>query len=201
MRIRNLVSLMLMSAAAAGAQTTPDLKQVLDRLERLEQDNRTLLQEVRALREELKASRPVERLDTQEARIEEQAQTKVEASRKMPLRITGMALFNSYINGRYNNGSENPTLASATAFQRTGGGTFRQSVIGLEFFGPETASGAKVSGTLFMDFFGGSAQNLNNLMRIRTGHVSVDWTCARIRLVSPNRIEDHLTRQRPVGVL
>ena len=79
-----------------SAQTSPDLARILERLDRLEQENRALAGEVKALRSELAASREgrppaaaaddsppatvEQRLDIQQARIEEQAQTKVEAS-------------------------------------------------------------------------------------------------------------------------
>ncbi len=47
-------------------------------------------------------------------RIDELAQTKVEASQKFPIRITGMALFNASVNGRFNGNAENPLVASST---------------------------------------------------------------------------------------
>src|ERR1700727_1586812 len=40
-------------AATAGAQNTPEMREVLNRLERLEKDNETLTEELRALRTEL----------------------------------------------------------------------------------------------------------------------------------------------------
>ena len=52
-----------------------------------------------------------------------------------------MALFNAYLNGRYNNESENPTIASEGPADATGGGTLRQSTIGLLFDGPQTVFG------------------------------------------------------------
>src|ERR1017187_4276001 len=42
-------------AATAGAQNTPEMCEVLTRLERLEKDNETLTDELRALRKELAA--------------------------------------------------------------------------------------------------------------------------------------------------
>jgi hypothetical protein len=41
-----------------SAQTNPDLSRILERLDRLEQENRTLAGEVKALRAELAAARP-----------------------------------------------------------------------------------------------------------------------------------------------
>ena len=42
----------------------------------------------------------------------DQAQTKVEASQKLPITLTGMVLFNAWMNGRATGGAEFPTTAS-----------------------------------------------------------------------------------------
>jgi hypothetical protein len=187
-------------SATVSAQNTPEIREVLARLERLESDNRALTEELRALRKELGELRapaavtaasastsplsqatdgqqPTEedRQAVQQSRIEELAQTKVESSQRFPVRITGMALFNAYTNGRYNNQADNPTIASLAQGDATGGGTFRQSTLGLLFDGPLTIGGGKVSGSLYMDFFGGSTSSLNHLVRLRTASINVDW--------------------------
>ena len=192
---------LLCGAGPARAQNTPEMREVLTRLERLEQDNHALAEELRALRKELATlhapdpapATPVlastdsspatvdqpttdETRSVQQSRIEELAQTKVEASQKFPIRITGMALFNAYVNGRCNNQSENPTIASLTPGDATGGGTLRQSTLGLLFNGPQTFAGGKVSGSVYMDFFGGSTSSLNHLVRLRTAAINLDWT-------------------------
>jgi hypothetical protein len=195
----------LCGSIMANAQNTADMQQVLARLDRLESENRALNEEIQALRNELKMSRtPVgepataasaspasnpsdvqasdgqateqDRQAVQQSRIEELAQTKVESSQKYPIRITGMALFNAYTNGRYNNQADNPTIASVAPGDNTGGGTLRQSTLGLLFNGPVTIGGAKVSGSLYMDFFGGSTSSLNHLVRLRTASIDLDWT-------------------------
>ena len=183
-----LTSCLLFSCALANAQNSPDLREILNRLDRLEKDNRSLTDEVRALRKELaelhephagEASdgQPAEdRAAVQQSRVEEIAQTKVESSQKFPIRITGMALFNAYVNGRHNNQSANPTSASFTKGDATGGATLRQSTLGLLFNGPLTVGGAKVSGSVYMDFFGGSSASLNHSVRLRTAEIDLDWT-------------------------
>ncbi|HEV2691033.1 MAG TPA: hypothetical protein VGV35_20900 [Bryobacteraceae bacterium] len=207
--------LALCGAGTVGAQNTPEMREVLKRLDRLEQDNRSLSEEVHALRKELAGVRAPtrasaaevasdgqgvagpaaqqsaerqsaeqqsaeqqsadERLDVQQSRLDEMAQTKVESSQKFPLRITGMALFNASVNGRHNNDADNPTTASLVPEDLTGGGTLRQSTIGLLFDGPKTFGGAKVSGSFYMDFFGGSTASLNHLVRLRTAGIHLDW--------------------------
>src|SRR5450755_1453184 len=196
---------LLGGAASARAQNTPEMREVLNRLERLERDNETLTGEVRALRKELAglrvttpdaavaATSSTDGQDTvvepqaaepqaaeieavQHARIEELAQTKVESSQKFPLKITGMALFNAYVNGQHNGDTINPPAASLGIGESTGGGTLAQTTLGLLFNGPQIFAGGKVSGSLYMDFFGGSTASIVHLLRIRTAAVNLDWT-------------------------
>lgn len=114
------IGLAAFGGISAPAQSSDDLRQVLDRLDRLEAQNRELMGEVRSLKDQLTAvhgSQPAsgpsveERLDVQESRTTEQAQTKVESSQRFPIRITGMALFNTFLNSRGSGGSEYPTVA------------------------------------------------------------------------------------------
>ena len=213
-------------ADLALAQDTPEMREVLSRLERLEESNQALTEEIRALRKELAtlyapepappaqlaaqaspdpqsppSSQPLAEVQAvEQSRIAELAQTKVEASQKFPIRITGMALFNAYTNGRYNNESDNPTIASLSRGEATGGGTLRQSTLGLLFDGPATFLGGKVSGSLYMDFFGGSTSSLNHMVRLRTAAINLDWANTTVTvgqdkpIISP-RDPDSLARK------
>ena len=202
---RAMFALALACTAALG-QSAPDLREILTRLDRLEQTNQALTEEIRALRQELAALRTdppakaeiaasgdgpagadvkstaprdqptaAETSAIQQNRIDELAQTKVEASEKFPIRVSGMALFNAFSNGRYNNQADNPTVASLAPGLNRGGGTLRQSTLGLLFDGPYTFAGGRVSGSLYLDFFGGSSSALNHLVRLRTASIQVDW--------------------------
>jgi hypothetical protein len=163
-----------------------ELQLILERLDRLERQNRELMEEMRALRMEVAARRGEteaaggrtlsERVEVQERRVEEQAQTKVESGQKLPVRLTGMVLFNAFLNGRYSGGVEAPTIASAAAGPALGGGTVRQSTVNLEFDGGQTFAGGKLSGSLNMDFFAGTTSTLNHNFRIRTGAAQIDWS-------------------------
>jgi hypothetical protein len=172
-----IFSLLLITTGPVAAQNSAEIQQILARLERLEKENRALATEVRELRRDLSAARtatPVEeKLEIHEHRIEEHQQTKVETSQKYPLRVTGMALFNAFMNSKGAGGSENPTTASLTDLG-SGGATFRQTVLGLQFSGPTAVLGAKVRGDFFIDFFSGSAP-LNINPRIRIASISLDW--------------------------
>ena len=169
-------------ALGAAAQSGPELRQILDRLDRLEAQNRELAAEVEKLKTELAAahddvpaSAPTlsERLAVEETRTAEQAQSKVGASERFPIRITGMALFNTYLNSANSGGSAFPTVAASSP--ASGGATFRQTTLGLEYNGPVTVWGGKVSGALSMDFYGGSGHTLDQLFRLRTATIGVAW--------------------------
>ncbi len=170
-----------LAPASLGAQTTPDLTQILARLERLERENRELTEQVRALQAQVGNTTPppapqssptiAEQLEIHQQRIEEQAQTKVEASQKFPIRFAGMALFNSFVNSRQSGGSDYPVTAAPTGVGHSGA-TLRQTILGLEFDGPQAILGGKVSGNVYMDFTsGGNALNLH----LRTASVQIDW--------------------------
>lgn len=201
MRIRlNLPLVMFLPAAVfvqSQAQSQPDTQQqILERLQRLEEQNRKLMSEIHALREELTASgikraestpaesapeaRVEERVAINEQRIDEQAQSKLESEHKLPIKLTGMLLFNAFTNGRNSGGQEYPVAAALVpAGQRgasTDGATLRQSILGLQFQGPEVFAGGKVSGSLYMDFWGGTGTALNQLLRLRVATLDVAWT-------------------------
>src|SRR5262249_1872434 len=146
------LSIFLILCAGWGqAQSTAEIRDILSRLQRLEDSNRALNEEVRSLKEQLASARggssQGEQIAVQGAGIEEMAQSKVESSQKLPVRITGMALFNTYVNGAFNANVPNTLIASLSRNDATGGGTFRQSVLGLQFESPRNFMGAKVTGS------------------------------------------------------
>ena len=195
------VCLLLFAPLLAAAQGRSDLQQILDRLDRLEQENRNLADEVRALRSELAVSRGTtpaqvnaqaepepaaaplpERVTVVEQRTADLAQSKVEAGQRLPLTLTGMVLFNAYLNGGANGGFQVPLTASQTASASRGAATLSQSIIGLRFQGPRVLGGGQVSGTFDMDLWGGSASSLNHLVRLRIATVQLDWKNSTIAL-------------------
>jgi len=160
-----------------------DLAAILARLEKLESENRELKQEVKQLRElvEGKPSVP-ERLDIVERRVEEQAQTKVEAPSRFPLELTGTALFQTFYNTKGANSVDVPTTAAASPGRAAGGATVRQSIIGLRYHGPQTLWGGKISGSLMMDFWDGNTEGATTPFRIRTADFTVDWASRSVSL-------------------
>jgi hypothetical protein len=184
-------------ASAIVAQSAPDdagtLRQILERLDRLEQQNRNLTEEVHALRKDLALARGTpaaetaktaappepadlaEKMDVQEHRLDEQAQTKVESSQHFPIRITGMALFNAFTNSSANGGPGEPVVAPIQRDALSAGASLRQTVLGLDFRGPEIFGGGTIHGFINMDFFGASGDPYGGSFRIRTAGIEFNW--------------------------
>jgi hypothetical protein len=157
----------------AVSQINPDIQKVLDRLEKLEDENRKLVDEIHQLRNEV-TGRNTERIEVQENRTAELAQSKVETSQRLPVSLTGMLLFNAFENGKYS-GTQYPTAAGLNRGSASSGGSLRQTVLGLKFNGPDLPGGGKASGSLYMDFFAGASAPLNNLLRIRVATLDLTW--------------------------
>jgi hypothetical protein len=116
-----------------------------------------------------------------DSKAAEQSQTKVESGSKYRLRLSGIVLFNSYINRGSVSNQDFPELATPMNLlgsSGTFGATVRQSQIELEGFGP-TVAGAKTSAQVQFDFAGGFPSTENGvsfgIMRLRTGTVRFDW--------------------------
>jgi hypothetical protein len=189
------------AASIANAQSSPDLQQVLERLDRLETQNRELMTEIRALRQQLdsaqapsgsppaaapaaaaatdEATTPAapldERADVTEQRLAQQDQEKISSEHKLPVTLTGMLLFNSFWTGRGGGNAENPTIAPMTGGPVDAGATFRQTVVGIKYDGPDIVGGGKITGSAYVDFFGGSGASLNQLLRLRVASVNAVW--------------------------
>src|SRR5689334_4360669 len=105
--------------AQESARADATLTEILRRLDSLERENRELLQQVHELREQIRPTQAKqeqsldenpdqnpsqatldERVAVNEARIADQAQTKVEAAQKFPISLNGMLLFNAFANSR-----------------------------------------------------------------------------------------------------
>jgi hypothetical protein len=173
-------------AQPALPQSSADIQKVLDRLEKLEDENRKLVEEIHELRNELaghalspaqpdQAPNANERLDVQESRTAELAQSKVEASQRLPVSLTGMLLFNAFMNGKSGGGAQDPVAAGATSGLASSGASLRQTVLGLKFNGPDLPGGGKASGSLDMDFFAGNSAPFHNLLHIRVATVDLTW--------------------------
>lgn len=174
--------ILLMVPFPAYGADDPGLQAILKRLEALEQDNRQLREELRKVQQELTESRTQagppaidERVEVQERRADELAQTKVEASQHFPVSLTGMLLFNAFHNGRFSNTFQDPLLALSTPTLASSGASLRQTVLGLKFAGPDLPWGGTASGSLYMDFYAGSRDPNENYLHIRTANLDLKW--------------------------
>jgi hypothetical protein len=175
-------TLLCLFAPLGNAQPSPDMQQILQRLDRIEAQNRELMDEVQELRKQLSAAKPEdaaapveERVDVQDHRVAQLDQEKISSEHKMPITLTGMLLFNSFWTGSNAGGAANPTVAAVTPGPVDAGGTFRQSVVGIKFDGPAIAGGGKITGSAYVDFFGGSGGTLSQMLRLRVASIDAAW--------------------------
>ncbi|MGA2372386.1 MAG: hypothetical protein ACLPPV_04840 [Candidatus Korobacteraceae bacterium] len=140
---------------AYGAPTTAQLDQ---RLDHLEEDQQLLA-----------------------GKIDDQYQTKVESASKYRVRLSGLVLFNLFGNSGTVDNQDVPTWAEPPnpgGPSGSVGGTLRQSIIGLETFGPDVW-GARTSASINFDFgggFPGTDNGVNDgLVQLRTAAVRLDW--------------------------
>ena len=205
-RIGAVARWLLMAASLAQAQT-PDLQSVLQRLDRLEEQNQDLMAEIRALRQQLAAapataagssaassntvsppapanSETAEQAQVERNQISQLDQEKISTDHRMPLSLTGMLLFNSFWTGRGGGGADNPTIAASpsTPPESSGGATFRQTVVGVKFDGPQIVGGGKITGSAYIDFYGGGGTTLNQLLRLRVASVDAAWKSTTLTL-------------------
>ena len=99
-----------------------------------------------------------EMLDVLKSQIEEHAQSKVESASRMPVKLTGTILTNTYVNSGEGNWQENPNLVGNPSTESGARGsmsaTARQSRIGLDVGGIDVGNW-QASGTIIADFLGG----------------------------------------------
>ena len=115
------------------------------------------------------------------AKVEDQYQTKVESGSKYRVKLSGMVLLNVFTNRGITDNLDLPAQARPIQPQQTNasfGATIRQSLLGLELFGPEVA-GAKTKADIQADFAGGLPSATDGVtlgvVRLRTGGLRLDW--------------------------
>ena len=189
--LRLLLLAAVPGALAAQSSEPVDLQRILQRLDLLEQQNRELISEIRSLREQIASAAvapappaapsppsaaPIEeRVGIAEQRIQDLARTRVESDHHAPVQLTGMVLFNSYLNSEYGGGQQYPVVAAPQDGARSGGASLRQTIVGLRFQAPERVAGAEVTGAAYVDLFGGSGDTLDQLVRLRVASIDFQW--------------------------
>ncbi len=203
-----LVAFSFWTAALMAQQASPsptDMQQLQQQVEKLTSSLESMRSEVEACRDEIhslrselqaaKSAAPMDSSDTAHAiadlredesvtdsRVATLAQSKVESGSKYRVRLSGLALFNTFVNRGTVNTTSVPNLAVPTPDGQPGGSigaTFRQTLFTLQAFGPEVG-GARTSAAVQFDFYGGFTRTLDGyvlgLARLRTADISFEWS-------------------------
>lgn len=127
------------------------------------------------------SSQAEERLQTLETQVAVHDQTKVESASKYPVRLTGLILFNSFLNLGAVDNIDLPSIAirqAPSASNGSAGATMRQTILGIEANGPRIG-GARTSADVNFDFFGGIPYSnygtAAGIVRMRTASINLDW--------------------------
>ena len=116
-----------------------------------------------------------ERQAMDESQIATHEVTKVESLSKYPIKLSGLILFNGFVNTRQVDVSASP--AYAIEGPGSTGLSLRQTVLGFDARGPHLF-GAISRADLRVDFFANGAQTnyaASGLLRLRTAHAMIDW--------------------------
>ena len=123
-----------------------------------------------------------EQTDVLQAEVKQHDQTKLESLSKYPVRISGILLFTSQLNGSNVDDIDVPIIARPTYSNQPQGSlsaTARQTILGLEATGP-SLWGARSSADISVDFFGGipyaDYSTSAGLLRLRTAHANLEWS-------------------------
>jgi len=122
-----------------------------------------------------------ERLQALEAAVKLHDQTKVESNSKYPVRLTGLILFNGFLNKGVPDNVDLPAVAqreTSTSGSGSLGAGLRQTILGVEGDGPHIA-GARTSANANIDFFADVAYTSYGtsagVVRMRTASIDFDW--------------------------
>ena len=113
----------------------------------------------------------------QETQIATLDQSKVESSSKYPVRLSGMVLFNGFVNTRRVDAAATPSVALYGSGST--GVSARQTIVGLDIDGPDVL-GARTHGDVRLDMSASSSGYTGSyslgLVRLRTAHLDLNWS-------------------------
>ena len=122
-----------------------------------------------------------ERQQALQAAVKLHDQVKAESASKYPVRITGLVLFNAFLNRGLGDNIDVPAVAlrqTSTSGDGAAGASLRQTVLGLEGNGPNVL-GARTSASVDFDFFSGISYSdygtSAGVVRMRTADIALDW--------------------------
>ncbi|HUZ96367.1 MAG TPA: hypothetical protein VMU57_15800 [Edaphobacter sp.] len=115
----------------------------------------------------------------QETQIATLDQSKVESASKYPVRLSGMVLFNGFVNTRRVDAAATPSVALSGPGST--GLSARQTIVGLDIDGPHVL-GARTHGDVRLDMSasasgsGYTGSYALGLVRLRTAHLDLNWS-------------------------
>lgn len=196
----SLLSQQPATSPADMQQLQEEVRQLTSSLEAVRSEMQACREEIHNLRAELETAKSAQQGEPAETDLshavadlrEDQAvsdtrlatlyQTKVESGSKYRVRLSALALFNTFVNRGTVNTISVPNLALSTPpGQAAGnvGATFRQTLFTLQAFGPEVG-GARTSADVQFDFYGGFTRTLDGyvlgLAHLRTANIEFDWS-------------------------
>ena len=122
------------------------------------------------------------------AKISELHQDKVESVSKYPVKLSGLVLFNSYLDNGSLDAQDLPNLAfpnAAGVANGSLGATMTQTLLGLDVTGPRLF-GARTFADVTIDFAGGSPTAAygiaSGLVRLRTANARLDWQNTTLKI-------------------
>lgn len=196
----SLVAQQATATSAQMQQLQQEVEQLTSSLQAMRSEVQSCRDEIHSLRAELESAKaaqpggPATNADVEhaladlredenvtESRVATLYQTKVESGSKYRVRLSGLALFNTFMNRGTVNTISVPNLALPTPPGQPGGNvgaTFRQTLFTLQAFGPDVG-GARTSASVQFDFYGGFTRTLDGyvlgLAHLRTANISFDW--------------------------
>lgn len=201
-----LIVVCLMSVVASSQQTqgsfTPDVARITEELQQTRSALAEAQQQIQQLRHDLDEVRrlvkdpktadsddapPTAAAADQDptflaAKVAEIHQDKVESASKYPVKISGLVLFNSFVNAGNVASADLPILAFTRASGAPNGSigaTLSQTLLGISAKGPQVF-GAQSSADVSVDFAGGNPPTqygvTAGLIRLRTANAHLQWT-------------------------
>jgi hypothetical protein len=126
--------------------------------------------------------------DVISSQVEQHEQTKLESASKLPVRFSGMVLFNAFVN---EGAVDQPDLPTLAAYRQPGqshgsvGAGMRQTMLSIEGRGPKFWNG-RLSADVSLDFFGGVTAGTEStpagIVRMRTAGITWESPSDLLRL-------------------
>jgi hypothetical protein len=187
-----------------------DLAAAQERLQQSQREIQRLQDELSALQAQFLSAQPAtapvvatapppapadtaEKVDILQAEVKAHEQIKIESASKYPVRLSGLVLFNTFVDRGNVDNLDLPTTAeppTAGVSSVSTGASIRQTILGVQATGPRLF-GAQSSAYVNIDFYGGTPYSNygtdGGIVRMRTAALGLRWDrdSAEAGLVEP----------------